>query len=71
MTPLRQRTLEEMQIRNLSPETQRAYIGQISLFARHLGKSPELLGPDEIRAYQLYLVRDKQLSASLLSAVEN
>jgi site-specific recombinase XerD len=55
---------EEMQIRNLSPETQRAYLGQISLFARHFGKSPELLGPENIRAYQLYLARDKQLSAS-------
>jgi site-specific recombinase XerD len=64
MTPLRQRTLEEMQIRNLSPETQRSYLGHISLFARHFGKSPELLGPDEIRAYQVYLVREKQLSAS-------
>jgi integrase/recombinase XerD len=64
MTPLRQRMTEEMQIRNLAPETQRAYLGQISLFARHFGKSPELLGPENIRAYQLYLARDKQLSAS-------
>jgi len=64
MTPLRQRMIEEMQIRNLAPETQRAYLGQISLFARHFGKSPELLGPENIRAYQLYLARDKQLSAS-------
>jgi site-specific recombinase XerD len=53
-----------MQIRNLSPETQRAYIGQIALFARYFHKSPELLGPDDIRAYQLYLVHDKKLSAS-------
>jgi site-specific recombinase XerD len=53
-----------MQIRNLSPETQRAYIGQIASFARYFHKSPEMLGPDEIRAYQLYLVHDKQLSAS-------
>jgi site-specific recombinase XerD len=64
MISLRQRTREEMQIRNLSPETQRAYIGQIALFARYFHKSPELLGPDDIRAYQLYLVHDKQLSAS-------
>jgi integrase/recombinase XerD len=64
MTPLRQRMLEEMQIRNLSPETQRAYLGHISLFARYFGKSPDLLGPDEVRTYLLYLVRERQLSAS-------
>jgi len=39
------------------PRTQHAtsYVGQVSLFARHFNKSPELLGPKDIRAYQLYL----------------
>jgi site-specific recombinase XerD len=64
MTPLRQLTLEEMQIRNLSPETQRAYLSRISLFARHFHKSPEMLGPDDIRAYLLHLSREQHLSAS-------
>jgi integrase/recombinase XerD len=64
MTPLRQRTLEEMQIRNLSPETRRAYLSRISLFARHFHKSPELLGPDDIRAYLLHLSQEQHLSAS-------
>ena len=64
MTPLRQRMSEDMQIRNLAPHTQRSYLQQVSQLARHFGKSPELLGPDDIRAYQLYLTRDKHLSAS-------
>jgi site-specific recombinase XerD len=64
MTPLRHRMIEDMQIRNLAPETQRAYLQQISQFARHFGKSPELLGPNDIRAYQLHLTQDRQLSAS-------
>jgi integrase/recombinase XerD len=64
MTPLRQRMIEDMRIRNLAPNTQRAYVEQISRFARHFGKSPELLGPAEIRAYQLHLVQERQLSAS-------
>lgn len=64
MTVLRQRMTEDMLLRNLSPETQRAYIGQISLLARHFRKSPDLLGPDEIRAYQLYMAQEKHLSAS-------
>ena len=64
MTPLRQRMIEDMQVRNLALHTQRAYIQQISLFARHFGKSPEILGPADIRAYQLHLSQEKRLSAS-------
>ena len=64
MTPLRQRMSEDMQVRNLAPLTQRSYLQQVSQFARHFGKSPALLGPDDIRAYQLHLTRDKRLSAS-------
>jgi site-specific recombinase XerD len=56
--------IEDMQIRNLAPDTQRSYLQQISQFARHFSKSPELLGPDDIRAYQIYLTQDRQLSAS-------
>ncbi len=45
MTPLRQRMSEDMQLRNLAPHTQRSYLQQISQYARHFGKSPDLLGP--------------------------
>ncbi len=64
MTPLRQRMSEDMQVRNLAPHTQRSYLQQVSQFARHFGQSPELLGPDDIRAYQLHLIQDRRLSAS-------
>src|SRR5689334_20874524 len=64
MTPLRRRMIEDMQVRNLAPHTQRSYLQQISQFARHFGKSPELLGPDDIRTYQIHLSQDRQLSAS-------
>jgi integrase/recombinase XerD len=64
MTPLRRRMIEDMQVRNLAPHTQRSYLQQISHFARHFGKSPELLGPDDIQTYQIHLSQDRQLSAS-------
>ena len=64
MTPLRQRYLEDMQVRHLSPKPQRLYVECVSLYARHFRKSPERLGPEDIRAYQLYLVHDKQVSWS-------
>jgi len=62
MTSLRQRMLEDMQVRNLSPLTQRAYVEHVARFARHFGRSPALLGPEEIRAYQVYLTNEKQLA---------
>jgi integrase/recombinase XerD len=52
MTPLRQRMIEDMQVRNLSPDTQSTYVLQVSLFARHFGKTPDQLGPEDIRSYQ-------------------
>jgi integrase/recombinase XerD len=42
-----------MQVRNLSPHTQTSYVQQVSLFARHFHQSPETLGPEEIRSYQV------------------
>jgi integrase/recombinase XerD len=62
MTSLRQRMIEDMQIRNLAVNTQDSYIRQVSLFARHFSKSPELLGPEQIRAYQVYLTTEKKLA---------
>jgi len=56
--------LEDLQIRNYSPNTVAAYIRRVAEFAKHFGKSPELLGPEEIREYQLYLIKDKTFSLS-------
>jgi integrase/recombinase XerD len=64
MTLLRQRMIEDMQVRNLAPHTQATYVLHISLFARHFHKSPELLGPEEIRDYQLYLTNQRKLAPS-------
>jgi integrase/recombinase XerD len=64
MTSLRQRMVEDMQIRNLAVGTQQVYVEQVSLFARHFHKSPELLGPEQIRSYQIYLTNEKELDTS-------
>jgi len=70
MTKLRQRMTEDMQVRNLALNTQRVYLEQVSRFARHFNKSPEQLGPEEIRAYQVYLTNEKKLApSSVLIAV--
>src|SRR3954447_9096908 len=70
MTSLRQRMIGDMRVRNLSPHTQTSYVQQVSLFARHFRQSPEALGPEEIRAYQLYLTNERKLATgSILIAV--
>ena len=67
MTSLRRRMVEDMQIRNLAVNTQKSYIQQVSLFAQHFQKSPELLGPEHIRAYQVYLTNEKKLSTGSIT----
>lgn len=62
MTTLRQRMIEDLQIRHYSPHTIEAYVRGVARFAQHFGKSPEHLTPDHIRQYQLYLVNEQKVS---------
>ena len=64
VSPLRQRMIEDMRVRNFAPNTQESYLQQVSLFARHFGKSPDQLGPEDIRAYQIYLADEKKVAVS-------
>jgi site-specific recombinase XerD len=63
MTPLRQRFTEDLRIRNHSPRTIESYVSAVALFARHFGRSPEDLGAEDVRRYQLHLI-DRKVSWS-------
>jgi hypothetical protein len=67
MTSLQQRFIEDMQVRNFSPVTQASYAREVSGFARYFNKSPELLGPEQIRAYQVYLTNERKLGVVSIS----
>jgi integrase/recombinase XerD len=67
MTPLRRRFIEDMAVRNLAPTTQSTYLYQVSMFARHFGRSPATLGPEQIRSYLVYLAMEKKLAPSSIS----
>jgi integrase/recombinase XerD len=66
MTVLRQRMLEDMQLRDLAPKTQEAYVGAVAQLAKYYGKSPELLTEEELRQYFLYLSNAKRVSRSTI-----
>ena len=59
MTPLRQRMLEDMQLRGLSPHTQRRYVSAVRQLAAHYMRSPDQLSENELREYFLYLANVK------------
>jgi integrase/recombinase XerD len=62
MTPLRQRRLEDLQLRNYSPDTMRCSLRCVADFAKHFGVSPAHLGPEQVRTYQLLLVEEKHVA---------
>lgn len=62
MTPLRQRVLDELQRRNYAKDTARAYVLAIKQFAGYFGRSPEQLGGEEIRRFELHLLKDRKLA---------
>src|SRR5258708_37608041 len=64
VTPLRQRMIDDMMVRNFAPNTIVCYLKQVSYFAQHFGRSPDRLGPEEIRRYQIYLAKERNVGIS-------
>jgi integrase/recombinase XerD len=60
MSPLRRRMIDDMMVRNLSPTTQQSYIYAVAKFSRHFNRSPDRLGLEDVRAYQLHLIAQKR-----------
>ena len=59
MSPLRQRMIEDMTVRNLSPATQQSYVYAVAKFSRHFSAPPTRLGAEQVRVYQLHLISQK------------
>ncbi|MGX5806346.1 tyrosine-type recombinase/integrase, partial [Bradyrhizobium sp. Arg314] len=69
LSPLRRRMIEDMTVRNLSPATQRSYIHHVAKFSRFFKRSPDQLGYEEVRTYQLHLVSRRVTWGALNQAV--
>jgi integrase/recombinase XerD len=68
VTRIRKMMLEELQRRNYSSETIRAYISAVKHYAEHFHRSPDKLGPPHIREYQLHLKNERKLAAHTIKA---
>jgi integrase/recombinase XerD len=64
MTPLRQRMIEDLQLRGLSARTQEMYVRAVRQLAEHYHKSPDCITEEELRDYFLYLKNVKHYSRS-------
>ena len=60
MSPLRRRMIEDMTVRNLAPATQQSYLYAVARFSRHFARSPDRLGLEHVRAYQVHLAAQKR-----------
>jgi site-specific recombinase XerD len=62
MSTLREQMLADLQLKGLTPKTQKIYLREVRNYAKHFGKSPEQLGEKELREYLLYLLNERKLA---------
>ena len=67
MEKLRKQMRDDLELKGLSPHTQESYLMQVNQFIRHFGRSPPQLGEKEIKAYLLYLIREKKSSTATVN----
>lgn len=68
MTPLRQRLIDDLRLRNYSPRTIEAYVAGVARLAKHFQRSPDQLTVEHLREFQLHLL-EQQVSWSLFNVV--
>src|SRR5215831_10279533 len=71
ISPLRRRMIEDMTVRNLSPTTRASYIHNVKKFSQYFGRSPDRLGLEDVRAYQVHLVSEGVAWATLNQIVSS
>ena len=66
MTPLRQKLIDELDLRGFSPHTKRSYVDAVLLLSRHYRCSPEKITDRQLKEYLLHLLRDLKRSPSTM-----
>jgi integrase/recombinase XerD len=66
MSKLRQQMLADLQLKGITPRTQKTYLREVGNFAKYFKKSPAELGENEVKEYLLYLIKEKKVSEGTL-----
>ena len=69
ISPLRQRMIDDMRMRQLAPKTQASYLRIVREFTRFLGRAPDTATVEDLRGYQLHLVDHGTSPISLNAAI--
>ena len=69
MTPLHKKMIRDMQLRNFSCQTQRAYINSVAGLAKHYHRSPDQIGPEQIQDYIIYLLNERKIAIGSCHAI--
>lgn len=69
ISPLRQRMLEDMQLRGLSPNTQTRYISGVKKLARYYNRRPDKISEEQVRSYFMYLIKESTLAADTIRTI--
>ncbi len=69
MTRLRQKLIEDLEVRNCAESTIHSYVRHVAAFAAHYPQSPDQLGPEQIHRYQLYLIRERKLAPATIAQI--
>ena len=69
ISPLRQRMLDDMRMRKLTPQTQAQYLRAVTRLAKYLGRSPDRADAEDLRRFQLHLVEQGMSSTTLNATI--
>jgi integrase/recombinase XerD len=69
MSRLREKMIRDMELRNFSPNTQRGYINSVAGLAKHYRRSPDVIGPEEIQDYVIYLLNIRRIAVGSCQTV--
>ena len=69
VSPLRQRMIDDMVLRKLSPKTQKQYLRAVKSFAQSLGRSPDTATAEDFRLFQLYMAEHDVSNTSINATI--
>lgn len=68
-TPLRQKLIDELDLRGFAPSSKDNYVNAVRRLAEHFKRSPEHISDDELKTYLLHLIREQHRARSTIQVI--